>query len=364
MYKGDVTMGKKEAAQVKPTIWWVDDDFNEPERNTRLLNQLKRSRKFSVEGITPQHFRQTFENEKHFPDLFIIDYKLNDLPDSEGVTFPYQGTSLVGVIRDKCPELPIYLVSRLLNDDNTALTHDRDDLFDRLIPWTWLSEKKQKKIKDILFYDALDYRLVRDANYRKSIHGIHRLLKTPDNSKELVEEVIPNIFNNGIGKIQNQFTYNLSGPIWFAEWVRTEFMRLHGLLYDDLHAATLLGVSKDYFISTFSNKLKKIEGTLYEGVYHKTYPRRWWKLSLLEFVQSKNSKNLIGEPCEVTHKIFKIDKANYSKCIVCGEYFPETVGFDCDDSTVRGPVHWRCSEGSQERTVHPLYEQTRIYELG
>lgn len=352
-------------------IWWVDDDFLEKSSNNlRIFNKLHKYKEIKTEKFTPREFINALETEDQSPDLFLVDYKLdqNRDPSDNNKKFPYTGTGLVGFIRDKFPEHPIYLVSQLLKGENVS---QDNDLFDRLMDYGWFQERGQITAKRILKCDAEDYRSIRNVRSRSGIDPIYRLLNVPKSSKEDVRKVIPESLRHGIGKTPSQnnvndniLTSQCSGVIQLALWVRENLMRHAGVLYSDLYASTYLGMTISYFKNSYvPHKLKNAnDRQQYTGVFYQSEDRRWWKRELAEFLYSlPEAKDIsVGQTWISGPEILKLTKNNRSRCIVCDEFSPETVGYDKDDRNELHPVHWRCSDIDPEVQLHPYYDQVRL----
>ncbi|MEW8287221.1 MAG: hypothetical protein AB2697_14630 [Candidatus Thiodiazotropha endolucinida] len=280
-------------------IWWVDDDFLDSSRdNYRVLRLYEKDNRLAIVGYPPLEFEKVLENTKKAPELFLIDYKLNEIENSEGKKYAYTGTGLVGRIRDKFPEHPIYMVSRIL--EKRHLIEDVD-LFDRLLMHESLTAR-EKTAKEILINDALDYQKIRRIRNRHSIKPILNLLSIPKGETKDFEELLPEQLKGGIGDPtvhsstgNIEFTYQLSGAIRFARWTKRNLLLRPGPLYDDLYAATFLGMTEKYFVKSFIDKYTSFDNkatALYSGIFSNSSDKRlWWKGELTKYVLSQDESN-------------------------------------------------------------------------
>lgn len=350
-------------------IWWVDDDFLDSSRdNYRVLKLYKKDNRLAIEGFAPLDFEKKLENTKKAPELFLIDYKLNEIENPEGIKYAYTGTGLVGRIRDKFPEHPIYMVSRIL--EKRHLIEDVD-LFDRLLMHESLTDR-EKTAKEIMINDALDYQKIRRIRNRHSIKPILNLLNIPKGEIKYFEELLPEQLKGGIGDPtvhsstgNIEFTYQLSGAIRFARWTKRNLLLHPGPLYNDLYAATFLGMSEKYFVKSFIDKYTSFNNkvtALYRGIFSQSSEKRlWWKGELARYVLSQDESNEfpVTDIWRYAPQVLRLERKHMSKCSVCGELYPETVAHDPDDKNRMMPAHWRCSEVDASYQPKIGFEQLR-----
>lgn len=351
----------------KVRVWWIDDDHSNKESDqARLAKLLNRDPRLRVDAIPPTRLLEDLiDSQKPKPDLFLVDYKLNSRPDQQGKRFQFTGTAVAGPLRDRFPEHPIYLVSRLITKEQAG---DGTELFDRVLVHRQLTEAEGK---NILIDDAQDFREIRKLKNRRSIAGINRLFKTPPSSKDRIEKALPDDLRNGIGQATMrglralELTYRPSGAVRFARWVRRVLLLVPGILYDDLYAATFLGMSEKYFKDNFIKKIQGrnlMESPLYRGIFYRTSVRVWWKssLSIVTYSLPEAKGYTVSKLWEDAPKIFKVPRDKAPLCGVCRKPYPETVGYDRHDPNRRAPVHWRCSEADPNRQPLPQFEQIRL----
>jgi len=360
-------MVAKKAKRVE--IQWIDDDFlpSAPPHNTVAAKIMNRSKKVHVKGIFPWDFEILLkENDSNIPDLFLVDFKLDEYRVQGSKKYPLTGEGLAGMLLDryKLEEVPVYLVSKVL-DDETA--QKDDELFELMIPRKNLT---QKSTQEFLIQDALDYRAIRSIANRHSVESIHSLLQTAACSREQLEEALPIEFRKGLGKPWGQGKKSLpsqshGSAIRFSRWVRRTLLREPGLLYDNLYAATFLGITEKAFVKRFAatkSEGKLLASSKYSGVFARESNRRWWKLSIAECVfKSAVTKKLpLGNVWQLAPQVFSYSEKEKARCAICKDYYPETVAYDPDDPTVRKPVHRHCSTINRNHNPAKHFEQFRI----
>lgn len=343
-------MGTKKI--IKPEIWWIDDDFlpTAPTGNTVAERVINRSKKAHVSGIPPFEFEKLLQSGRLItPDMFWVDFKLNEFRSPEDGRYPYTGEALVGRILDyfKHEERPIYLVSKVLDDESSNVD---DEFFELKIPRKNLTIEYTR---ESLIRDALDYRVIRSIKNRRSVDSIFDLLAAPDFTREQLKEALPEQFQKGLGNPprkgrSSRPSERHGNAILFARWIRRILFKYPGVLYDDIYAATYLGMTPKAFdkrIGDLSKKNTAIARAEYSGVFARQSNRRWWKQALADAVYEAAAKKKIvfSNAWEVATNLFETKKSERSRCAVCRKEFPETVAYDPSDLSVKKPVHRHCS---------------------
>ena len=166
-------------------------------------------------------------------DLFLVDYEL-DTHQSDGSVAPYRGMTLAARLREVQPAYPITL---LTSSDLPA----------------WTAAQRTARVgatfDDILYKDtgldadpvstharllslARGYQTLRNSTGR-SVSALLELLRTDQVGRK-----------NTLGALP-------PGDDWkefeAAHWIRSVLLRYPGVVYDEAHAATALGISLDSF---------------------------------------------------------------------------------------------------------------------
>ena len=336
------------------SILWVDDyDRKDDIKNLR-------SKRLNIEWVHPEDFSsklQQYKSVKTAPDLFLIDFYLDLKPNDKGEKYRYHGLAVNALIRDKYPEHPIYLVTEEETGNGDA----------RLSVWAQAAEcafdniltlkEILRKGKETLYYDALDYREIRDRTSRNKINTLLELLKAPASIKEKITLVLPDQLKSGL---MPKSSDNPEGnTISFTRWVRELLFPHPGLLYNKLYTATLLGVNSDGF-----NRIsRKFEKALYRGIFSITTEPKWWPSEINDILFSfkKAQQGRSSDTWSVSTTIFSIPETEISKCVVCNESFPETVGTNIDNPQEIDPVHFKCSTPDKNRQGQLYFEGHRVF---
>ena len=200
-------------------------------------------------------------------DLFLVDYEL-DTEQQDGSFVAYQGMTFAARLREEYPDHPIVLLTRISLDTWTDArrTVESGGSFDDIV----------YKDKDIgiesdprptlakLTALAHGYRQLRECS-GNTVTALLELLGTDEAGREEAQEALP----------------PADGWRGFeaARWIRSVLLRYPGILYDEAHAATALGISVDSFRKgAVQNEL---EPAKYKGPFSEEQ-QRWWRHSLFD----------------------------------------------------------------------------------
>ncbi|MCG8314304.1 MAG: hypothetical protein MI976_13940 [Pseudomonadales bacterium] len=337
-------------AKLKVVI--VDDEVADTVNSARSqnINLLKKDPNINVEPLHPTDVKDWL-NKKDTPDLIIIDYRLNSVK-KNGELYAYSGASFFSLFRDAFPDVPIYLISAVIDLEHGEF---ESDLFDRLI--------SDKQLVDgmLVTKDAADYQKIKTKKLEQ-VEDAYSLIAAPDISRNELEKMLRPLLkmpdNNNLNKHLSSAD---SKSLVFSRWV-SNLIRNRGLLYDDLSASVILGVSFDYFIDTLllsETGKELIQMASYKGVFSETNHRRWWRDSLSEYVVQKAGGISVHRICEILPQLLKLDDKHIAKCVRCQKNFPDAIGRTVADKT-QYPVHLECSEINENQLIVPHFENDRV----
>ena len=184
--------------------------------------------------LLPPDFEDLDELDNHPPHLFLIDYQLSMVQEG-GKKVSYRGSTLAAELRARFPELPIVLITSqgVLGDLNVAterqLRKHMSD-FDTLIKKDTF-EKHPERTPEDLFRIAEGFHQLKTTS--RSWEGLSGVLGASREEKELLQETAPPLFGDRWVTVEA------------AEWIRNTVLRFPGILYDPVHAATHLGISRE-----------------------------------------------------------------------------------------------------------------------
>ncbi len=342
-------------ASEKVKVLWIDDEVTDHTADAKNLEYLKKGLKVSI--VHPSNLSSELKPNK-LPDIFLVDYFLDEVSflGAMGKKYDQRGLAVAGKIREVNPERPIYVVTQQRTKKEGIFISEAQAAkaaFDRRLTF----KEVQRDGHNILYYDALDYRLTRESSGR-GVKYIYDLLHAPDGVREKIGLVLPDELKKGSGSNK----YPEGNSIAFAKWIRQILLEIPGFLYDELHAATYMGISIEAF-KEVSSKFKKAK---YSGVFARTKPALWWVSELTDIIFSKPKAQKIGKvnPWEVAPVVFKIPETKRAKCAVCNDLFPETVGINLNDDADLRPVHYRCSKPHPVRKRELYFDELRVFEIG
>jgi hypothetical protein len=191
------------------------------------------------------------ENELNPPDLIIIDHIFN-----KSLPFKLKGSSVAHLLRREFPSVPMVCVTAAFGK---AASFDQEDISEYTA--LFLYQELERHIED-LFVLAKDFKKL-DAGSTSVREHLVRSLKAPKYEKDRLERILPSEF-----RTQKHATTQHR----MAYWIFNVFLKKPGLLYDKLHAATLLGLTEDGF-----DKVEPLFAKArYNGVFATDSNPCWW----------------------------------------------------------------------------------------
>jgi len=209
------------------------------------------------------------------PELLLLDFNL-DIPDGSGYVIGISGVTLSTQLRQQFREVPIVLFTRKSVFNIQAYTRIRETLssIDEIV-YKQEVFKTDSTILDDLYKLATGYRILRNQTNR-SWSDLLKLLGASQTDSELLEQSNPPV-------IRRQRWAAAS----VASWIRDIVLSFPGILYDAIHAATFLGISKEAFQS--QNVQTAFAPAKYTGIFAPP-EGHWWKSKLQTVAYSMMNK--------------------------------------------------------------------------
>lgn len=327
------------------SIFWIDDEANR-EEDAEHLEQLlaeetekDRTSPKVIFFITEEWQSYVEQNrvQRNCVDLFLVDYLLFIKR-----LHPGGGMSVAGEIRETFPNIPIYMFSA------KPIPEIAKEIADSI-----LTLKELQRSPRATYYDAIDYQKLRMSSGR-SMTSLLNLLKAPRIDREKIVFALP----ESLKKTLLATTKVHFDSIVFAKWVRFEFLKVPGFVYNSIYSATKLGMKEE----TFFELSAEFETAKYSGVFSRTNPTLWWASMLRDIVFRLAAEKMPGDGTtdlsRLAPTLFGLDESRTSTCSVCGKRYPETVGYDPDSKKMK-PVHYRCSIPHPEKTRTVYFEEER-----
>lgn len=258
-------------------------------------------------------------------DIFLIDYELT-CPTSTGVHANYRGGTLASALRERIAEFPMIMFTRKnLMSTSTQTKHLLESV---------------TSFDGVLLKDDVDTNPDKAALYLKIIAEGFICLRESERSWENARSLLD---------IKSDFEENLireaSPPIikgsWqvreMARWIQGTLLKYPGILYDSLHAATLLGITEESYLE-IQDYFKECS---YKGCFASN-DLFWWKDRLIDKATTLQMETDENGPI-FTHFVIAYEKKygislHRSKCIYCEKIPADRVCY-----VLHKPVMTSCS---------------------
>jgi CheY-like chemotaxis protein len=302
----------------KIKIKWFDDyPLNESHAISMQKNLNCEVNFIGIKGFHIDDLNKKLkELETKSPDLIIIDHRLNNLNGN----YPLTGSTVAEMIREKLPEIPVVGVTSI--DINRDIDFNQRSSYEAIFELSKISDNYETLISIADSYSHLR------KNPIKDIQGILDSLRAPREEHERLRTIIPQNLKENFN--DKSFIQRLS------KWIRRHLMQNPGFLYDDLWAATLLGIKLNSF-----NKIKDIfKKSEYKGHFADKSNTRWWSITLKKLLYQKIKNAKYEDTFKIGYKLKGLSSADRCTCYACKELYPETVAFVDEKHTERAPMHF------------------------
>lgn len=333
-------------------ILFIDDKSNDDSYPRKdLLDILHQREGINYEIISPDLEslidKLTKKDEGEY-DLIVVDYMLD-----KARSIFKTGTALYSLIRAYAESTPIYLISV-----KTSTTNQIGD-FELFINDGAINDHAGFKA-DIESHKALR-NCTKPSEFLELIQCpstlqddlasmIKPILSKPDQGNRYDEDKIP----------ETEIVDSLNLRLF--RWLARSLLRKEGPLVSRAGAACLLGISVDYFDSISS----RFDNALYSGIFSKSFDKRWWGILLEDnvFDISDTNRYLETSPFkEASSKLLGATEKDLSRCVVCGERYPDGLGVVIDQGNELHSVHIACSEFNDALPQEPFFRNPRIIEV-
>jgi hypothetical protein len=330
--------------KIKIKIIYIDDEEEELRKYERIFESDERAKnQFEIIALNSQKGIGDLINEvkNENPELILVDLDLT-IP-KEGLLLGVSGAALSTALREEFPEVPIVLFTKI---DFLKIQKFTPKILSSLDEAIYKSDilKGDGKNLDILYKLANGYKELRDTGSKTWMYLL-KMIEAPENDYDSLKlSDPPTISENGWSVFDA------------AYWIRNTLLKYPGILYDPIHAATFLGISKDAFLS------RSVQDLFTKAKYSKIFAPiegRWWKSRLQEIAESimdEKERDLIvreGFPSawERVHKT-KIERA---KCVFCEKEPAEWVCY-----VLKEPVMIKCSLGYKPDNRPSIMDEARV----
>jgi CheY-like chemotaxis protein len=317
----------------KFTVLWIDDEPNRKEESDNLKNRLNLDVKFiDVKSKSlPDELKKILSRDE--PNLILMDHMLNKIRENGYKT----GSTAAEVIHEKWPGCPIICVTGV---DLKDIDLHKQSIYEDIFEFDNISSYDSTIVSIADSFQKLK------KNRPQNIDDLIGLLKAPREDLERLKAVIPEKLK------KNELYQDKSLLLTISRWVRQTLIEKPGFLYDRLWAATLLGIKEEslYKVEHIFNNAK------YCGIFADVGNERWWQSKFREIIFLQFPKSDEIYPWKLGQKLHGINEADFSKCDVSGEDFPETVAFTDETARIRKQMRLRYT------VSHPGFEKSLFFE--
>lgn len=289
-------------AERKTKVNFIDDVRGQGERYSR---RLERGDHLDVRFFLPPAELNLDALTQPLPDLFLVDYELIQ-EQVRGVHANYQGGTLATAIRERMPEYPIVLLTRkgLLTWERNKRIMEVTQTFDDVVYKSDIDEDPARVIQQLMSI-ATGFQILREQE-KKDWKALLAVLEATEDEGTLLGEAAPPPSDWQV----------LEG----ARWIRKVVLAYPGILYDPLHAATLLGIERTVFLDEPVQRL--VEDAKYSGIF--APPKgRWWRMRLIaaaeEFMREQGIEGAINHAFAKAFQERHMRELVPAKCIDSGE---------------------------------------------
>ena len=298
-------------------IIYIDDDSKDLHKYQRLFETENDRLRFEIIPINAQELdlNNSSEQLKSIePDLFLIDLDLSK-PKNKKV-LGISGVAASTELREKFPYLPLILFTRknIFNRTYSVMGEINSGL-DEIIYKDDINKSKQT-CKEFIAELIGGYKILKDKK-PMSYEDLFLMLKAPKIDHDKISKTIP------------ASLYSSNWPIHLiANWIRKTLLHFPGILYDPVHSATLLGLSKEAFLSADAQEI--FLDAKYSSIFSPA-DGRWWKSKIHEIankmmnIEEKDMPLNEGFPLAMDRINPTKGKIERSKCIYSNESPAEWV---------------------------------------
>lgn len=311
----------------KTVVCFVDDQGDGDAK--RYRDRLAEAEGFDCLLVPPRKFENLDDLVTKEPDLFLIDYELRQVQ-PDGTRVAYQGLTLAAEIRMRSPDRPIVLITRrsILDElDSRGMRQLVEHMpsCDELITKAQLDDDLDGT-RQLLVSIAEGFRTLRPIR-NKSWASLVETMGANDDESLTLREAAPPL-------PKGEWT-----AFGAAGWIRNVVLRLPGIVYDPVNAATRLGISIESFgHNAVQNLLRPAK---YTGIFAPA-EGRWWRARLFGVAKELAVDNGLDGPVNRTFSKVVAQVCGFepdpAKCVWDGAPLADWVCF-----LMRKPVKMRNS---------------------
>lgn len=277
-------------------IYWLDDDPKRFDDFKSLIEDSASDSSLSVK-VHPIRIEQNILDivaqwEKELPvpapDIFMLDHIiLLHLPHR------MDGNTLAHILRKTFTNIPLVSVTAMFTPGQNHSGQDVHE-YTAVFDYTKLSESFED-----LFSIAKDYSQLDAVKWEGLVEKLH----IPDSEQRVLQLAVPL-------ELVSEITPTKHNQL--VRWIRTELLAKPGFLFDELHAATFLGLSE----SGFRKVKSKFDAALYQGPFATNNRPLWWQTRLRDRLYEILGKESPDYTQAAGRLLDKFEQNDYCKCYV------------------------------------------------
>lgn len=245
-------------------IYWLDDESDRFDQFKNLFEDTAADFSLVVKVhpilVEPNLFNIIEQWEASpptpAPDLFMLDHFLQ-------VSLPHRttGNTLAHLLRRSFANIPLVSVTAMFTQGRDHAGQDINE-YTAIFDYNNLSENLED-----MFSIARDYGQLAAVTWKDLIGKLH----IPESEEGVLQLAIPQeLFIEHTPTKHNQL----------ARWIRSELLAKPGYLYDELYAATFLGLT----VTGFNKVKEKFDKALYQGPFATNRRPLWWQTKLKDLL--------------------------------------------------------------------------------
>ena len=321
-------------------VLYIDDEISEPGRAAQYIrSKLELPDEFDIQLELPP---KRLPGLTELLDALLIDLDLTTA-EVEGETINYFGSTLASEMRMRHPACPIILITKpnilteyksqiqMLEDSiDVDLILDKDEVIKH-------PEETRVQIKSL----AAGFRAL-DSIEQHMWQAVLDLMQANSEEADMLRESASPAKDWTIPQV--------------ARWIRKVIMGYPGILYDELTAATRLGIDVTAFREPTVQEM--FTSAKYDGIFHEC-DKRWWRNRLFRLAQELILKHNLSGPVhlvfsEAFHQEYNVQLAP-SICVYDGEPVAEWVCY-----VLRKPVKLQHSIPYYPDSRPDIMDQARV----
>jgi len=248
-------------------VLYIDDEIGKPRRDAQQIKSLlEMSNELECDLQPPP--KNIFDSPAVMPDALLVDLDLSAAK-VDGMSISYFGSTLAAEMRMRHSQCPIILITRAyIIGRNRQWLEESGDV-DLILDKDAINSNPDRARADIvaLVKGFEDLRTVEGKGWKHVVD----LFQADGDEIKLIQEAAPPL-DHGSWNIPQM-----------ARWIRSVVMGFPGILYDELTAATRLGISLESFRKGSLQEFLK--GSKYTGLFS-SLSDRWWRDRLFKAAQS------------------------------------------------------------------------------